>query len=157
MLELTSKEQIRIEIIKQAINKSITQKEAANKLEISERQVRRIIANCKKNGDNAIIHQNKGKPSHNKKIPERINSEMVNTYLNEYSDYNFTHFYEEQGFKYGVSYSSTIGIFNEYEIISPLAQHKTIRLYNENMKKQFEITILRKIRKIYLNKEKRRV
>lgn len=135
MLELTSKEQIRIEIIKQAINKSITQKEAANKLEISERQVRRIIANCKKNGDNAIIHQNKGKPSHNKKIPERINSEMVNTYLNEYSDYNFTHFYEEQGFKYGVSYSSTIGIFNEYEIISPLAQHKTIRLYNENMKK----------------------
>ena len=69
-----------------------------------------------------------------KKIPEDISTEIINEYLTEFSDYNFTHFYEEQGYKYGISFSAMITIFTNNDIISPYAQHKTIKLYNENMK-----------------------
>ena len=122
-------------IIKKVINKELTQKEAASKLEITDRQVRRLIAKYKSIGENAFLHKNSGRTSNNKKIPNDISNEIINTYLSEFSDYGFSHFYEEHGYKYGISFSSMINIFIANEIISPYAHHKTIRLYNENMKK----------------------
>lgn len=121
-------------IIKKVIAKELTQKEAALKLEITDRQIRRIIVKYKSIGDKAFIHKNAGKPSHNKKIPNDISNEIINNYLINYSDYGFTHFYEEKGYKYGISFSAMITIFINNDIISPYAQHKTIKLYNENMK-----------------------
>ena len=122
------------ETIKKVINKELTQKEAALKLEITDRQVRRLIVKYKNIGDDAFIHKN-SKNKHAKKIPNDTSNEIVETYLNDYSDYGFSHFYEEQGYKYGISFSSMINIFITNEIISPYAQHKTVKLYNENMKK----------------------
>ena len=55
------------ETIKKVIDKELTQKEAALKLEITDRQIRRLIVQYKKEGENAFIHKNAGKPSHNKK------------------------------------------------------------------------------------------
>ncbi len=55
--------------------------------------------------------------------------------MSEFSDYNFTHYHEEQGYKYGIFFQSMINIFITNDIISPYAQHKTVRLYNESMKK----------------------
>lgn len=122
-------------IIKKVIKKDLTQKEAALKLEITDRQVRRLITAFKEAGDNAFIHKNVGKPSHNKKISIGIADTVVNDYITDFSDYGFTHFYEEQGYKYGISFSTMVNIFTNNDIISPFAQHKTVRLYNENMKK----------------------
>lgn len=121
-------------IIKKVIAKELTQKEAALKLEITDRQVRRIIVKYKNIGEEAFVHKNAGKPSHNKKISNDISNEIINDYLNNFSDYGFTHFYEEQGYKYGISFSTMTTIFINNDIISPYAQHKTIKLYNENMK-----------------------
>lgn len=121
-------------IIKKVINKKLTQKEAASILEITDRQVRRLITKYKENGDNAFIHQNSGKLSHNKTISKELANEIVENYLSEFSDFGFTHYYEEQGYKYGISFQSIINIFIKNEIISPYAHHKTVRLYNENMK-----------------------
>ncbi len=133
MVKLINKD-LYSETIKKVIDKELTQKEAALKLEITDRQVRRLINKYHKDGENAFIHKNAGKPSHNKKISDDISNEIINNYLNEFSDYGFTHFYEEQGYKYGISFSTMISIFIANEIISPYAQHKTVRLYNENMK-----------------------
>ena len=121
--------------IKQVISKDLTQKEAALILGITDRQIRRLINNYKNMGEDAFIHKNSGKPSHNKKIPEDISTEIIDDYLTNYSDYGFTHFYEEQGYKYGISFSAMITIFTDNDIISPYAQHRTVKLYNENMKK----------------------
>ena len=74
-------------------------------------------------------------------IPNDISNEIINDYLNNYSDYGFTHFYEEQGYKYGISFSAMNTLFINNEIISPYAQHKTVKLYNENIKKQLEINL----------------
>ena len=122
------------ETIKKVIAKELTQKKAALKLEITDRQVRRLINKYYVDGEEAFIHKNAGKPSHNKKISDDLANEIINDYLNNFSDYGFTHFYEEQGYKYGISFTTMINIFIANEIISPYAQHKTVRLYNENMK-----------------------
>ena len=134
MAKLSDKE-LYSEIIKKVISKELTQKDAALKLGITDRQVRRIITKYNDIGEDAFIHKNVGKPSHNKKIPEDISTEIINDYLTNFSDYGFTHFYEEQGYKYGISSSTMITIFTNNDIISPYAQHKTVKLYNENMKK----------------------
>ena len=134
MAKISDKE-LYSETIKKVISKELTQKEAAIKLGISDRQVRRIIIKYKNIGEDAFVHKNAGRPSHNKKIPEDISTEIINEYLTNCSYYGFTHFYEEHGYKYGLSFSTMINIFAKNDIVSPYAQHKTIKLYNENMKK----------------------
>ena len=134
MTKLINKD-IYAETIKKVIAKELTQKEAAIKLEITDRQIRRIIVKYKSIGDEAFVHQNANKPSHNnKKISVELATKIINDYLNDYSSYGFTHFYEEHGFKYGISFSAMNTIFLNNDIISPFAQHKTVRLYNENMR-----------------------
>ena len=132
MAKISDKE-LYSEIINKVISKELTQKEAAIKLGITDRQVRRIIKKYNTIGDAAFVHKNLNNQNA-KKIPEDISTEIINEYLTEFSDYNFTHFYEEQGYKYGISFSAMITIFTNNDIISPYAQHKTIKLYNENMK-----------------------
>lgn len=133
MAKLIDKERYGL-IIKKVINKELTQKEAAFILEITDRQIRRLITKYKENGEGTFVHQNSGKLSHNKKISDELANEIIDNYMSEFSDYSFTHYYEEQGYKYGISFQSMVNIFITNDIISPYAQHKTVRLYNENMK-----------------------
>ncbi len=129
-----SDKQLYSETIKKVISKELTQKEAALKLGITDRQVRRIIIKYKDIGEDAFVHKNLNNQNA-KKIPDDISTEIINDYLTNFSDYGFTHFYEEQGYKYGISFSTMVTIFTNNDIISPYAQHKTIKLYNENIKK----------------------
>ncbi len=133
MVKISDKE-LYSETIKKVISKKLTQKEAALKLNITDRQVRRLINKYKDIGEDAFIHKNAGKPSHNKKIPANISTEIVNDYLTNFYDFGFTHFYEEHGYKYGISFSSMVSMFSVEEIIFPYAHHKTVKLYNKNMK-----------------------
>lgn len=156
-IELNKKENLKIEVIEQVINKELTQKQAALKLEISDRQVRRLIVLYNSEGKEGFIHKNRGKTS-NKKISNKISEKIINTYMNDYADYNFTHFYEEQGIKYGISFSSMNTIFQEHEIISPLAQHKTIKLYNTNMKNAIkEETITKEQKQLFNQRQKEEI
>ena len=81
-----------------------------------------------------LFIKNRGKES-KKKISENIKDEIINIYITEYFDYNFTHFYEEIRDKYPLSQRAVSTILKEADIVSPQAQHKTITLYNANMKK----------------------
>ena len=133
MVELNDKELLRVEVINNVINGEMTQKEASIKLEITDRQVRRLIVRFIKEGEKGLIHKNRGTIS-NKKISQDLTNEIVDNYLDKYPEFNFSHYYEEQGMKYGISYSTMFTIFQTEDIISPLAQHKTVKLYNEKMK-----------------------
>ena len=155
MLELNEKEKQKIKVIEQVINKEITQKQASLKLEISDRQVRRLVVVYNKEGKEGFIHKNRGKVS-NKKVSTEIKEKIVDTYINEYADYNFTHFYEEQGMKFGISFSAMNTIFQNNEIISPLAQHKTVKVYNERMKNAIKEQTISAEQNKYLNKDKKK-
>jgi transposase len=59
----------RLVALKKAKKKLITQKEAAEELGITERQVRRLLKKLKKGGDKAVLHALRGGPS-NRRMQE---------------------------------------------------------------------------------------
>jgi len=62
--KLSMKELSRISVIHSVINGQITQQEAANILGLCRQQIGRIAARVKKEGDIALIHKSRGRPSH---------------------------------------------------------------------------------------------
>ena len=58
----------RLVALKKAKKRLITQKEAAKELEITERQVRRLLKALRRRGDKAVVHALRGEPS-NRKLP----------------------------------------------------------------------------------------
>src|SRR5215471_2236609 len=63
---MTQAERDRLVALKKAKKKLITQKQAAEELEITERQVRRLLRNLKRRGDKAVTHVLRGLPSNRK-------------------------------------------------------------------------------------------
>ncbi|MDQ2950127.1 MAG: ISNCY family transposase [Acidobacteriota bacterium] len=66
----------RLVSLKKAKKKLITQKEAAEELGITERQVRRLLRKLKKHGDKAVVHALRGEPS-NRKTDEQVQQQAV--------------------------------------------------------------------------------
>jgi hypothetical protein len=64
ILTMSQKELKRLHVIHKAIEKGITQAKAAELLEISQRQVRRIIQRVRIEADKGVIHRSRGKISH---------------------------------------------------------------------------------------------
>jgi len=73
---MSNKELERMSEIERALDKRITQKEAAEKLGISERQMRRLIQQFKKDGAAGIVSKKRGVPS-NRKIPEEVENKAI--------------------------------------------------------------------------------
>lgn len=73
---MTQADRDRLVTLKKAKKKLTTQREAAEELGMSTRQVKRLLNALKKHGDKAVLHGLRGKPS-NRKIEERIEREAV--------------------------------------------------------------------------------
>ncbi len=61
-LTMTGQEQIRLMIVTQVMTGELTVEEAASILGLSERQVHRLKAACRKKGPAGVIHGNRGRP-----------------------------------------------------------------------------------------------
>ena len=120
MNDLTEQETKKLNKIKKIIVGECTKKEASETLGITIRQIDRLIIKFKEEGEKGFTHKNRGKVS-KKKISEDIKKEIVDLYITEYFDYNFTHFYEEIGEKYKLSRKTISTILSEADIISPEA------------------------------------
>ena len=132
-MELNEKEQKKYEIIEKVVKNEITKKDAENKLNLSRKQINRLITVFNTQGKKGFIHKNRGKINKNKKDLNLI-KEIEELYLTEFFDYNFEAFYEEIENKYNISYSVMCKAFLDDDIISPIAHKKTSKLYNEKMK-----------------------
>ena len=73
---MTQAERDRLVVLKKTRKGLLTQKEAAQELEMSERQVRRMLGMLKEVGDKSVVHSRKGKPS-NRKIDDAIRTRAV--------------------------------------------------------------------------------
>ena len=137
MVNLKRKEQEKFDVIEKVVQGKLTKKEASLQLDLTVRQINRLIIKYHQEGEKGFVHKNSGKIS-NKKISDEVSDKIISTYLNEYSDYNFSHFYDEVGDTLNASLSTVFRVLTDAEIISPEAQHKTVRLYNEMMKKSIK-------------------
>jgi len=117
---MTKKELVRVHVIKSLIEDKMTSRDAAEVLDLSERQIKRLKAGVKKDGEVFVIHKNRGrKPKHT--IPGEIREEIVFLARNKYKGVNYTHLSEllreEEGIT--VSQSSVSKILKAKGIKSP--------------------------------------
>ncbi len=73
---MTQRDRDRLVVLKKAQKKLITQRQAAAELEMTARQVRRLLRRLKKEGDKAVIHRLRGRPS-NRKTDEKTREDIV--------------------------------------------------------------------------------
>ena len=85
----TQAELKRLHVVHKALEKTITQTEAACDIDLSSRQVRRIIARVREEGDKGIIHRSRGKPS-NRAMPNTIKDKALRLFRDKYRDFGPT-------------------------------------------------------------------
>ena len=89
IIMVRTKELKKLHIVRKFIEKQIKQTEAAKVLGISTRQVRRIAARLKAEGDISIAHRLRGKKSNNA-TPESAKQKVVALYKKNYWDFGPT-------------------------------------------------------------------
>ena len=73
IIRMSLKELKRLKVIQEAIDRHITQKEAASMIGLSERQARRLLRAVREEGDRGIIHKARGRSS-NRRMAEKVKS-----------------------------------------------------------------------------------
>lgn len=73
---MTQAERDRLVALKKAQKKLITQKQAAEEIGVTERQVRRLLRKLRRKGDRAVIHELRGRPS-SRKLPEELQQRAI--------------------------------------------------------------------------------
>ena len=91
IFNMTQEEITKLRVINQTIDKVITIREAAELLNLSERQVIRLKGGVIKEGPAFIIHKNRGrKPKH--AISEQLQEQIIELKKTKYKEANFNHF-----------------------------------------------------------------
>src|ERR1017187_1713356 len=73
---MTQAERDRLVALKKAKKKLITQKQAAEEIGITERQVRRLLRKLRRKGDQAVIHELRGRAS-NRKLSSEVEQQAI--------------------------------------------------------------------------------
>lgn len=83
---MSVKELERHRVIEDAAGKKISHKHAALRLDISTRQVRRLVKRFRKEGVKGLLHKRRNAVS-NRKLPEEVKSVVLNLYGERYPDF----------------------------------------------------------------------
>ena len=124
-------------VIQEVIDGKKTGKQAGNKLDLSERQIWRLVAKVKKQGNIGIKHGNCFNKNP-KFITDDFKRHIKDLKLSEdYCDTNFTHFQEllEERENIKISYSSVYKILTESGIKSK-KKHKDRKTHRQRKRKQ---------------------
>jgi transposase len=79
----------RLHVIRKAIDKVITQKDASEVIGISLRQAQRMVARVRREGDKGIVHKSRGQPS-NRSIPDTTRRKVLTLFKATYHDFGPT-------------------------------------------------------------------
>lgn len=142
-VELRMNEQLKYDVIKELVDHNGNKNRASKKLNLSIRQINRLIKIYKEKGKSGFVHGNRSKkPIHTK--DKSISEDIVLLYKNKYQDFNFRHFkeYLEDEENIHVSYKYVYNTLTNADILSPKARRKT--------KREFKKQQLLKEKKIHL-------
>lgn len=89
ILTMSQKELKRLHVIRKAIDKRIKQREAAELLGLSQRQIRRLVKRVREESDKGIIHRLRGVKSH-RAVCEKIKSKALGLCRGIYAGFNPT-------------------------------------------------------------------
>ena len=89
ILTMSQKDLKRLHILRKAIDKCLKQREAAELLKLSQRQVRRLVKRIREESNKGIIHRSRGLKSH-RAITNRIRQKALSLCRSIYAGFNPT-------------------------------------------------------------------
>lgn len=131
-VKLRMNEQEKYEVIKELVDHKGNKNRAAKKLNLSLRQINRLIIIYKEKGKSGFIHGNRSKKPVNT-LDKSISDDIILLYKNKYYDFNFNHFKEflESKENIKVSYDFIYKHLTNAGILSPRARKKTKKEYKK--------------------------
>ncbi len=105
LLHMSHQEQLRLEVMRLYIDGHIKQKEAARRMGLSTRQVRRLLRGYRERGCHALIHGNRGKVS-NRKIRDELKQQILSLVRKHYPDFGPTFAAEKLAGNHAITVSS---------------------------------------------------
>lgn len=98
------KELRRVHVIRQAIEKQITQRQAGEALGLTARHIRRLLQRVRAEGDAGLVHRGRGKPS-NRRMPEPVKAKVLKLCTQQYGDFGPTLAAEKLAEHHGITIS----------------------------------------------------
>ena len=92
----------RLHVIRKVMEGTVTQRDAAGLISLTERQIRRIVKRIREEGDEGIRHKSRGRPS-KRKLP--FKERIVELYRERYPDFGPTLFTEKLQEREGITVS----------------------------------------------------
>jgi transposase len=114
---MSQKESNRLYVIRQTLDKAITQHQAAEILGVTDRQIRRIVRRVRLEGTAGICHRSRGKRAHNR-ITDAIRDKAIAICRDTYKKFGPTHASEKLVTKHGIKVCAETlrGWFQEEQI-----------------------------------------
>ena len=89
IIMVSRRELKRLHIIQKVLDKELKQVEAVEILNLTDRQIRRIVKRVRKEGKTGVIHKSRGRTS-NRTLPKRIKDKAIKLFREKYWDYGPT-------------------------------------------------------------------
>jgi transposase len=104
-VRMSGQELTRVHVIRQAMSHALRQKEAGEVLDVTTRQVRRLIQRVRAEGDAGLVHRGRGKPS-NRRISDKVKTKVLTLYTQRYGDFGPTLAAEKLAERHGITLSA---------------------------------------------------
>jgi hypothetical protein len=101
---MSVKELRRVHVIRQTMEKKLTQVKAGTVLGLTTRHIRRLIERVEQAGDQGLAHRGRGKPS-NRRIPDKVKITVLTLYEKRYADFGPTLAAEKLAERHGITLS----------------------------------------------------
>lgn len=101
---MSVKELRRVSVIRQTMEKKLTQVKAGTLLGLTPRHIRRLIARVAQAGDHGLAHRGRGKPS-NRRLPEKLKTKALTLCEQRYGDFGPTLAAEQLAEHHGITLS----------------------------------------------------
>jgi DNA-binding Lrp family transcriptional regulator len=88
-LWMSQRDRDRLKVLQEAAKGHLTQRQAGERLKLSEHWVRKLVARLRKEGDQGILHRLRGRASR-RRIPEAVRQKAVRLVQREYADFGAT-------------------------------------------------------------------
>ena len=101
---MSMRDSLRAGICERLVEKALSEAEAAGRLALSVRQVRRLKRRVKEEGARGVVHRSRGRPSP-RRISEAVQADVVRLYRETYAGWNMVHFGEYLASRHGITLS----------------------------------------------------
>src|ERR1700726_849215 len=88
-ITLSQRERDRLKVLHEVQQKELTQVAAAERLKVTDRQVRRMLLRLRERGDRSLVHGLRGRPS-NRKLAARFEQKILARLRQRYADFGPT-------------------------------------------------------------------